>query len=52
VALGGGGHDAAAGANLTGIDLAEAERRLLATIEAELGAVDAGTTGGTLAAAP
>lgn len=52
VALGGGGHDAAAGATLTGIDLAEAERRLLATVEAELGAVDAATAGGTQAAAP
>lgn len=39
VALGGGGHDAAAGATLEGSDLATAERRLLAAIESELGAV-------------
>ena len=35
-ALGGGGHDAAAGATLTGVTLAEAEARLLASAEAEL----------------
>jgi len=38
VALGGGGHDAAAGATLEGVDLATAERRLLEAVEAELGA--------------
>jgi phosphoesterase RecJ-like protein len=42
VALGGGGHVAAAGATLEGADLASAERLLLAAIEAELARVDAG----------
>lgn len=42
VALGGGGHVAAAGATLTGLDLAAAEERLLAAIAEELGRVDPG----------
>lgn len=42
VALGGGGHVAAAGATLQAADLASAERLLLAAIEAELARVDAG----------
>ncbi len=42
VALGGGGHVAAAGATLTGLDLAAAEERLLAAIAAELERVAAG----------
>ena len=36
VALGGGGHEAAAGATLEGVDLATAERRLLEAVETEL----------------
>jgi phosphoesterase RecJ-like protein len=48
VALGGGGHVAAAGATLEGVDLATAERRLLAAVAAELGAVPA-PQGGTAA---
>jgi bifunctional oligoribonuclease and PAP phosphatase NrnA len=39
-ALGGGGHDAAAGATLTGVSLAEAEARLLAAAEDELARLD------------
>ncbi len=49
VALGGGGHDAAAGATLTGVDLTEAERRLLAAVEAELRRVDGASGSGSLA---
>ncbi len=41
VALGGGGHVAAAGATLTGLDLAAAEERLLAAIATELALVAA-----------
>lgn len=40
VALGGGGHVAAAGATLEGVGLEEAEARLLAAIEVELARVD------------
>jgi hypothetical protein len=40
VALGGGGHDAAAGATLAGVDLAEAEARLLAAIARSSAAAD------------
>jgi phosphoesterase RecJ-like protein len=42
VTLGGGGHVAAAGATLTGLDLAAAEERLLAAIAEELGRLDPG----------
>ncbi|MFN2321914.1 MAG: bifunctional oligoribonuclease/PAP phosphatase NrnA [Trueperaceae bacterium] len=42
VALGGGGHVAAAGATLTGLDLAAAEERLLVAIAAELDTVATG----------
>ncbi len=42
VALGGGGHVAAAGATLAGVDLAVAEQRLLGAIEAELKRAAAG----------
>ena len=42
VALGGGGHVAAAGATLTGLDLAAAEERLLAAIADELAQVATG----------
>lgn len=42
VALGGGGHVAAAGATLPGVDLAAAEERLLAAIAEELARVAAG----------
>ncbi len=43
VALGGGGHVAAAGATLEGVDLAGAEARLLAAIEVEFARLEAGT---------
>ena len=52
LALGGGGHDAAAGATLAGADLAVAEARLLAAVAAELAEVgpDPGTGWGAEAA--
>lgn len=40
-ALGGGGHEVAAGARLTGVDLAEARARLLRAVAVELARVDA-----------
>jgi phosphoesterase RecJ-like protein len=43
--LGGGGHDRAAGALLTGADLVEAEAQLVAAVAAELARVDAAEHG-------